>query len=250
MAETDDRLARSYRSLAREEPPPALDAAILAAARESVRPRARNRWAGPVSIAAVLVLGIGISLRMQLEQPGIETSVPAAPEMRAKESPPEARVPDVKVEAPAKNAASVDRQQAPRPKLSRTAPAADPVPQPAAPAKEKDAPPPEPLEKKRLDAAPVAQAFRAEPKPLAEAAPPAPAAASPPPMRAKGEAAGAVARDTAKQDADERVTELERIARLRRDGRDAEADKALEEFRRRHPDYRIPEAMWERVRPR
>jgi len=28
------------------------------------------------------------------------------------------------------------------------------------------------------------------------------------------------------------------------------ADKALEEFRKRHPEYRIPESMWERVRPR
>lgn len=44
--------------------------------------------------------------------------------------------------------------------------------------------------------------------------------------------------------------ELERIARLRGEGRDSEADKALEEFRRDHPGYRIPEAMWERVRPR
>src|SRR5436190_15075614 len=78
MADSDDRLARRYRDLAREEPPAAVDAAILAAARASVRPRVGNRWAGPVSIAAVLVLGIGVSLRMQIEQPGIETSVPTA----------------------------------------------------------------------------------------------------------------------------------------------------------------------------
>src|SRR5688572_3985814 len=44
--------------------------------------------------------------------------------------------------------------------------------------------------------------------------------------------------------------ELERIARLREAGDAAAADKALEEFRKRHPDFRIPEAMWERVRPR
>ena len=44
--------------------------------------------------------------------------------------------------------------------------------------------------------------------------------------------------------------ELERIARLRAEGRHAEADKALEEFRRKYPDFRIPEAMWERVKPR
>jgi hypothetical protein len=49
---------------------------------------------------------------------------------------------------------------------------------------------------------------------------------------------------------DEAQRELERIATLRAQGRHAEADKALEEFRRTHPDYRIPDAMWERVKPR
>jgi len=46
------------------------------------------------------------------------------------------------------------------------------------------------------------------------------------------------------------MRELERIAQLRSEGRDAEADKALDEFHRAHPDFRIPEAMWERVKPR
>lgn len=49
---------------------------------------------------------------------------------------------------------------------------------------------------------------------------------------------------------DAREVELERIARLRAEGRHTEADRTLEEFRRKHPDYRIAEAMWERVRPR
>jgi len=44
--------------------------------------------------------------------------------------------------------------------------------------------------------------------------------------------------------------ELERIAQLRREGRHEEADKALAEFRKRHPDYRIPDAMRERVERR
>jgi hypothetical protein len=44
--------------------------------------------------------------------------------------------------------------------------------------------------------------------------------------------------------------ELERIAQLRAQGRDAEADRALEQFRKRYPDYRIADAMWERVKPR
>ena len=44
--------------------------------------------------------------------------------------------------------------------------------------------------------------------------------------------------------------ELARIAALRESGRHAEADAAIAKFRRHHPEFRIPEAMWERVRPR
>ena len=70
-----------------------------------------------------------------------------------------------------------------------------------------------------------------------------------PTLRAKREAAADALSSEAKP-VDELQRELERIARLRAEGRDAEADKALEEFRRKHPDYRIPSAMWERVKPR
>jgi hypothetical protein len=44
------------------------------------------------------------------------------------------------------------------------------------------------------------------------------------------------------------VRELERIATLRAEGRDEEADRALEAFRKAHPDHVIPSATWERVR--
>lgn len=40
---------------------------------------------------------------------------------------------------------------------------------------------------------------------------------------------------------------LERIARLRAEGRHEEADKALAEFRKRHPDFRISAEMLEKV---
>ncbi len=49
---------------------------------------------------------------------------------------------------------------------------------------------------------------------------------------------------------DEPTRELEAIAKLRIEGRHEEADKALAEFRRKRPDYRILDAMWERVRAR
>ena len=43
---------------------------------------------------------------------------------------------------------------------------------------------------------------------------------------------------------------LERIASLRREGRVKEADDLYAEFKRRYPDYRIPDAQREQVLPR
>ncbi|HSS28592.1 MAG TPA: hypothetical protein VLL50_11615, partial [Usitatibacter sp.] len=87
----------------------------------------------------------------------------------------------------------------------------------------------------------------------AATAPPA-AAPSAPAARAKamsGAAALRVAPAAQAESAEDPLArELERIAQLRASGRDAEADKALDDFRRDHPGYRIPDAMWERVKPR
>ncbi|MGZ5066363.1 MAG: hypothetical protein ACXWG1_12270, partial [Usitatibacter sp.] len=72
MTDSDDKVARRYRELAREEPRGAIDAAILAASRRAVAPRSwSRRWAAPVSIAAVLVLAFGLTLEMQHEKPDV-----------------------------------------------------------------------------------------------------------------------------------------------------------------------------------
>ncbi len=42
---------------------------------------------------------------------------------------------------------------------------------------------------------------------------------------------------------------LERIADLRKQGRDKDADEQFAEFKRRYPDFRIPEPMIERIAP-
>lgn len=42
--------------------------------------------------------------------------------------------------------------------------------------------------------------------------------------------------------------QLERIEALRKAGRDKDADEGIARFRREHPDYRIPDATWERIR--
>jgi len=79
MIDGDDKLSRRYGELPKEEPRAAIDQAVLASARRAVAPKSfSQRWAVPVSLAAVLVLALGITLRMQLEEPGIETSAPSS----------------------------------------------------------------------------------------------------------------------------------------------------------------------------
>ncbi len=227
MTDRDEAVSRRYRELAREEPPAALDAAILAAASGVARPRARSLWPAAISIAAVLVLGIGISMRMLVEEPGVETSMPRSSSSAEYPAPQAA-------EAPAEERAQPRLEDAPsKPLQKRAAPPS------------RAAAPPAPVPAPAQDAvAPSTAGSAATPPPAAQAAAETTAEAAPrAKLRAEAPAAPMAARD-------ERVAELERIARLRSEGRHAEADKALEEFRRAHPDYRIAEAMWERVRPR
>jgi mono/diheme cytochrome c family protein len=102
MTDPDDKLERAYRALAKEEPPPALDAAILSAARRSVtRPSLARRWGVPVSLAAVIMLAIGVTLEMRHEKPGVEVAAPAAPEALRAAPAPAAPPPAAPAEAPA-----------------------------------------------------------------------------------------------------------------------------------------------------
>lgn len=61
------------------------------------------------------------------------------------------------------------------------------------------------------------------------------------------QAPAAAARPLAKLAVEPPEQWLERIAELRKQGKHEEADKALAEFRRAYPDYRISEAMLEKV---
>jgi hypothetical protein len=267
MTDHDTRVSKRYAELAREEPGAAIDAAILAA---SKRPLARDswsrRWGAPVSIAAVLVLAVGVTLRMQYEQPGVEQ--PDAP--RAGSAPPVAQ------------AAPKEEVRAPEPRAKAAPESTTPTPAPAsrddfarAPRKARA---PEMKQKLESYSAPKpfaeSNALRAREEtgmasdkkdlnqnaatsppaasPAAPATPPAAAASapSPAPAQAQSRMQGAPLRMQAAPALAEEEVELERIAKLRAEGRDQEADKALEEFRRKYPVYRIPEATWARVKPR
>ena len=171
--ERDQRVSANYRALGREEPTAALDTAILAAAK-----RRRPRWGIPVSIAAVLVLAAGVTLRMQQEQPDAETAAPAPQAMKERRPAPSAG------------------ENAPHPAADALAPASAP-------------------------------------------------------------AAGAVLQSRATMETAAKQTEealapepwLDRIAAMRKAGRDKDADESYAAFKRKFPDYRIPEAMLGKVAP-
>ena len=307
MTERDERVSGIYQGIGTPEPPAALDQAILAASRRALTPRsASQRWAVPVSLAAVLVLAVGVTLNKQHEKPGIETAAPAneysvpAPAQDAAPPTPAPVPPAAKAAAapppPAPEAAPSPPSSALRDRAAATAPTEglqrrqdavsplakrvekkdfavtveqpvveQPVAEPQAKLRAQAAPEPRPF----TDPAPqVAQSNIAPPPMAATQAPAAPAARvaptvpAPAPLRQraemqssdqfreKREVAGASADAARETDADPRERELERIARLRREGRHAEADEALEKFRRDHPAYRIPAARWEQVKPR
>src|SRR4029079_10390935 len=105
----DEKVAQRYRELGAEEPPRALDDAILAAARRGRRPQ---RWYAPLATAAVLVLAVAVALHMQVEQPDPEAPVVT----RQKESAPAAQPPAPVV---------ADRAPKPAPAPARTRPRAE-----------------------------------------------------------------------------------------------------------------------------
>lgn len=221
----DPKISQRYRELSREEPSPEIDAAILAAASRAaetrpaplVVPTGRRRWYFPLAAAAIIVLAVAVTVQVERQQPDPETAIPpvTAPKVPTDEQ----TEPAAKAE-PARKAAPMFTPD-PKPKASRE------------PRAQRDAAPSEPQqpgvasgvqESRQADAA-AAERARSE-------AQRAPASASRPMARLAAEPP-------------ERW--LERIAELRKQGKHDEADKALAEFRRTYPDYRISEAMLEKV---
>ena len=276
----DDRVSAAYRGLPREEPSASVDAAILAASRRAAAParHARN-WRVPLSIAAVVMLAAGLTFHMRNEEPGIELqepgvrnapppAAPAPPQQSQPQAAPEAAASAVQ-QAPPPAAEKRKRESVAQP-LQKVAPAT-PAPFPAESARKEAAPAVE--EKRAAPQTALPAAAPAAPPPAAatittpsraQSAPmPAPSMMAPSPEKqeaaASGAAAGSMAADSVsaqsnvareKERTDTPERELERIAQLRAEGKDADADKALEEFRRRHPGYSIAPALWERVKPR
>ena len=235
--EKDAQLSQRYRDLGRDEPPRHLDDAILAASRREVR---RKPWLYPVAAAAALgVLAVAVSLHVEREQPeeivAMKDAAPAPAPAPAAPEPPRA----------------VQRaEKAPAP-LRREAPAPVFVPDPKPPAEKPsaDSAGPGAMADRRNGTRDLAKqsgagSAAAEQMPESRAARPQsapPPAAASPRMREAERPLAALGLDEAP------LPWLERIARLREESKHEEADRALAEFRKRYPDFKISDEMLRRV---
>jgi len=277
--EHDDEIGKRYRELAREEPPRAVDDAILAAARREletrpaplVAPTGRRRWMFPVAAAAVIVLSAVVTLHIQREQTDLElaTAPPPSPATPRKDG---VASPQPRVEAPTGNALPKQSEEEASGRKEAAGPARErrqaELQSRAKPPLSVPSPVPRAMETPSREApsrpAGEARQFAPDPAPAtppAAAAPRAPEAAiaarSAPPAaerdalvdanRARAQL-GSAAKRADLAETPERM--LERLAALRREGRHKEADDLYAEFRRRFPEYRIPEPIREQVLPR
>lgn len=262
MDEHDPRLSAAYRAAEHPEPPPALDAAILDAARRAVVAAPRRRrfaWAAPMATTAVLVLGISLLFSLQREAPETLREAAPLPPLAGSEAPPSAPpaalADAVEQPAPAERAKPSDtaeRPQAARRGVAEPALAAVPAP-------------PDRAAASREASAPAGAAIESRSFPAETASVPQPAVASPPPAAAKAAAdrierlesvgpatarspAPAVSPGMARLKAASPAAEapepwLQRIRQLLREGRLEEARKSLEELRKRHPDFPLPDDL-------
>ncbi|MBI4191287.1 MAG: hypothetical protein HY525_12215 [Betaproteobacteria bacterium] len=320
--ERDEQLAALYRAAAHDEPPPALDDAIRAAARRAVASKPRlagspfsRSWRVPLSIAALIVLSVSLVTLIDEEGPPAITPPPraeappadtdrkpaagqsaaivplrkdtveadqvaatasSAPAPLAKRAPPDAfpgvaDARDNKVTAPAEKARQSGKEEARREvgavsaeadrrlaeaKPSRPAEAAARAPVPAAAPATAPAPAAgaasEAKAQLRSEAISADSAARESERARVQAVP-APPAAKPAPVPA----AKPVAPRPAPQMAGAIQTYvnlppekwLEQIESLRKQGKLEEARTSFAEFRKRYPDYPLPDSLKDLAKP-
>jgi len=224
---TDDpKISQRYRELPREEPPRHVDEAILAAARRAVVsrpaplvvPSGRRRWYFPLAAAAIIVLAVAVTIHVERQE--LDAEVFEA--VTSPKAPPEEKV--AQPERPAEPASP--RVFAPDPK----------------PQRQVEPPAPQAEQSRQQAPAAVPQAKPEASKREALMREEARARASREPDTVSGALGARLSSTYASPE-----QWLQGIADLRRQGRHDEADKALAEFRRTYPDYKISEAMLEKV---
>lgn len=265
----DARIARLYREASTEEPPARVHAAVRAAARSAVdRPadKLRSRWTPwrvPFALAAVAVVSASlVTLVMEERREDVVIEPLPAPRDAAQSAPAAAEAPQSAppaADAPARNVAgdearagesrryAAPRRSASEPPAKRAdgAPESKVLSEPAVLQKrqmEESVPAQAPSEAearpRELRAPAPASADRAA-TPPAPAAAPAPRAARPERYQMTDEIGGL----KAELDSEPPARWLERITTLRREGRKAEADALLAEFKRRYPEERLPASL-------
>lgn len=167
--EADRELSRHYRAASAEMPPPALGRVLRSAAAQAVTTAPRpwhRKWGPPMAMAASVVLGLGMVLRVALERPDFQAT-PAPVSASAPVSAPAAGA------APASTAAQRSESMAasttaplavPAAKV-RTAPAAPSQADAATVAVERQAPVPPMIADKKLAPSPSTLATTLEAKP-------------------------------------------------------------------------------------
>jgi hypothetical protein len=265
MSELDDEreVERRYRQLPREEPPAVLDAKVRAEARRAVvahpaplvAPTGRRTWYFPVAAAAVIVLAVAVTWQVEREQgdEGAPLASAPAPALRKEQKLPEQapqKQPETRQYAPlakrAEKPAEEAKNQGPAEEAKNPAPAEAARSQAPAAAAKDQAPPASvagTLSQSREDARGERESRMRQERPAGGIA-----AAPAPQGQLQRDAIQAQGRANFAEETPEKL--LERIAEFRQQGRHDEADKALAEFRKRYPDYRIPEAMLEKVERR
>jgi len=261
---SDPPLSRLYRQFATDEPSPAIDERILAAAKAALGPGERStgvdqgrwwrRWRTPLALATTLVLTLTLSLLQQpppgdgfvpvVPDPSVTPAPAAAP--AAKFANPEARpAAAVALPSPARTAGVMSdrqadaRQQARQPSIGvderdRDAKSESVAERVSSAVAAKPAPPvaePAATRSERTDVAPavVGTVTGNSTEAQLAAAPgrvPAPALAK---SRAQAVRTASVW--------------LDEIRALRREGKLQEAERQLHEFRREYPDYPLPEDL-------
>ncbi|MGH8767925.1 MAG: hypothetical protein ACREVT_07025 [Burkholderiales bacterium] len=244
LEEQRSRLSGHYRAGSTEEPPAHLDAAILAAARREVeRSRFRRNWHLPASIAAVLVIGVSLALMIsEIEDPlpPADTSAGVAADEARQAAPALA----VKQESQTRPASRPGIERESRPSRERSARSDRQVDtrqnsvaghaDSAAAAPSVAAPAPAPA-LQQFEAVAPSESVAEQKSALADSAQGKRAIAA---LRKEAAPSSAAPADAPEE-------WLKRIGDLLRNGKTAQAREQLAEFRKRYPDYRLPETLRE-----
>ena len=230
-------VSAGYRAGAADEPSARLDAAVLAAAhREVERPRPQRHWQVPVSVAAVLVIGVSLVLVVRDNEPPLPSfGQPAADEAKLANSAP----PQLAMKAQPK--ARVDALREDRPSRERTArPLREPVLRDEAPVAAEGTASGTAMQ-------PAAVPAVAEPAKSAERAQSPVAGSSRVPASKKAEAVAGIAPRSGldaqalrKEEASTPAQPedwLRKIDGLLRDGKEGDAREELLVFRKQFPNY-------------